>query len=125
MVELALRPNELVARWRTFGEYLDAVDEEQLGPNVAFLVGHGTVRGAVMGAEGRAGDDLERHAMVREVDAAMDAGAFGLSSGLIYAPGMHADADEMRALATAATPRGGLYATPHAQRGRRPVRGAR
>ena len=56
-------------------------------PNVAFLVGHGTVRGAVMGAEARAADDLERQAMVREVDAAMDAGAIGLSSGLIYAPG--------------------------------------
>ena len=41
----------------------------------------------------------------------MDAGAAGLSSGLIYAPGLHADAAEVRALATAATRRGGLYAT--------------
>jgi N-acyl-D-amino-acid deacylase len=111
VVELALRPNELVARWRTFSEYLDAVGEERLGPNVAFLVGHGTVRAAVMGAEGRQATDLERHAMVREVDAAMDSGAVGLSSGLIYAPGMHADAEELRAVATAAARRGGLYAS--------------
>ncbi len=111
VVELALRPHELVARWRSFGEYLDAVGAERLGPNVAFLVGHGTVRAAVMGAEGRPATDLERHAMVREVEAALDAGAIGLSSGLIYAPGMHATADEVRALATAATRRGGLYAT--------------
>ena len=111
LVELALRPNELVARWRTFGEYLDAVDEVALGPNVAFLVGHGTVRGAIVGADARPADDLERHAMLREVNAAMDAGAFGLSSGLIYAPGMHAGPDEMALLATAATRRGGLYAT--------------
>ena len=111
VVELALRPNELVARWRTFGEYLDAVDEERLGPNVAFLVGHGTVRAAVMGAEGRPATDLERQAMVREVDAAMGSGAIGLSSGLIYAPGMHADAEELRAVATAAARHGGLYAT--------------
>ena len=41
----------------------------------------------------------------------MDAGAFGLSSGLIYAPGMHAARDELAALVTAATRRGGLYAT--------------
>ena len=41
----------------------------------------------------------------------MDAGAAGLSSGPIYAPGSHADAAEVRALATAATRRGGLYAT--------------
>ena len=125
VVELALRPNELVARWRTFAEYLDAVEAEHLGPNVAFLVGHGTARAAVMGAEGRPATDLERHAIVREVDAAMEAGAIGLSTGLIYAPGMHADADELRAVATAATERGGLYSTPHAQRGGRPVRGAR
>jgi N-acyl-D-aspartate/D-glutamate deacylase len=111
VVELALRPNELVARWRTFSEYLDVVGEERLGPNVAFLVGHGTVRAAVMGAEGRQATDLERHAMVREVDAAMDSGAVGLSSGLIYAPGMHADAEELRAVATAAARRGGLYAS--------------
>ena len=111
LVELALRPFELVARWRSFGEYLDAVEEQALGPNVAFLVGHGTVRGSVLGSEAREPDDLERRAMVREVEAAMDAGAFGLSSGLIYAPGMHARPDEMAALVTAATRRGGLYAT--------------
>ena len=100
VVELALRPNDL-----------DAVGEERLGSNVAFLVGHGTVRAAVMGAEGRQATDLERHAMVREVDAAMESGAVGLSSGLIYAPGMHADAEELRAVATAAVRRGGLYAS--------------
>jgi dihydroorotase/N-acyl-D-amino-acid deacylase len=111
VVELALRPNELVARWRTFGEYLDAVESERLGPNVAFLVGHGTIRAAVMGSDARAATDAERDAMVSEVDAAMDAGAIGLSSGLIYAPGVHADATELRELATAAARRGGLYAT--------------
>jgi N-acyl-D-aspartate/D-glutamate deacylase len=111
VVELALRPNDLVARWRTFAEYLDAVEGEQLGPNVAFLVGHGTVRAAVMGAEGRPATDLERHAIVREVEAAMEAGAIGLSTGLIYAPGLHAEAEELHAAATAAAKRGGLYST--------------
>jgi dihydroorotase/N-acyl-D-amino-acid deacylase len=111
VVELALRPFELVARWRTFGEYLDTVEGEPLGPNVAFLVGHGTVRASVMGSEGRVATDLERRAMVREVEAALAVGAVGLSSGLIYAPGLHADVGEIRALATAATRRGGLYAT--------------
>ncbi len=111
LVELTLRQNQLVARWRTFGEYLDAVEGESLGINVAFLVGHGTVRGAVMGAEGVVASEPERAAMVREVDVALDAGAFGLSTGLIYAPGMHADPDELAELVTAATRRGGLYAT--------------
>ncbi len=111
IVELALRPNGLVARWRTFAEYLDAVEGERLGANVAFLVGHGTLRAAIMGAEGRSATDLERHAIVREVDAAMDAGAIGLSTGLIYAPGMHAEAEELRAVAAAAARHGGLYST--------------
>jgi N-acyl-D-amino-acid deacylase len=111
VVELSLRPNKLVARWRTFGEYLDTVDAVSLGPNVAFLVGHGTVRAAVVGSEGRPATEPERSAMVAEVEAAMEAGAFGLSSGLIYAPGLHASADEVAALVVAATRRGGLYAT--------------
>jgi N-acyl-D-aspartate/D-glutamate deacylase len=111
LVELALRPNQLVARWLTFGEYLDAVEAEALGLNVAFLVGHGTVRAAVMGAEASIATESERLAMVREVDLALDVGAFGLSSGLIYAPGIHADSGELDAVVTATARRGGLYAT--------------
>jgi N-acyl-D-amino-acid deacylase len=111
LVELALRPHGLVARWHTFAEYLEAVEGERLGINVAVLVGHGTVRGAVLGPDAVAPDAGELAGMVAEVEAAMEAGAFGLSSGLIYAPGMHAGPEELAALATAATRRGGLYAT--------------
>jgi N-acyl-D-amino-acid deacylase len=111
VVELSLRPFGVIARWRTFAEYLDAVDSQPLGLNAAFLVGHGTVRASAMGSDAREPTDLERHAMVREIDAAMEAGAFGLSTGLIYAPGMYAEADELVAVAAAAARRGGLYAT--------------
>ena len=111
LVELSLRPHGIVASWATFGEYLDHVAEQPLGPNVAFLVGHGTVRGAVLGAAARQPDRSELAAMVTEVEAAMDAGAVGLSSGLIYAPGMHAEPDEIHALVAATARRGGLYAT--------------
>jgi N-acyl-D-amino-acid deacylase len=111
VVELALRPFEVVARWRSFSEYLDEVDVEPLGINVAFLVGHGTIRAAVMGSEARGSTDLERHGMVHEVAAAMGCGAFGLSSGLIYAPGIHAPVDELTVLVTAAARAGGLYST--------------
>jgi N-acyl-D-aspartate/D-glutamate deacylase len=65
----------------------------------------------VLGAEAGAATELELAAMVREVEAALEVGAFGLSSGLIYAPGIHADANEIAALVTTATRRGGLYAT--------------
>ncbi len=74
-------------------------------------MGHGTVRGSVLGPDARPPTTDELAAMVREVDAAMDAGAIGLSSGLIYAPGLHADLAELQALAGAAARHGGLYAT--------------
>jgi len=111
LVELSLRPYRLMARWRTFGEYLDRVAEQPLGLNVAFLVGHGTIRGSVIGAEARQPTADELAAMVDEVTLAMDAGAFGLSTGLIYAPGMHAPAAEVEALVSATARQGGLYAT--------------
>ena len=111
LIALALRPNELVARWRSFGEYLERVEEQRLGPNLAFLVGHGTVRASVLGRGPAHADRRGARAMVGEVEAAMDAGAIGLSSGLIYAPGMHATAHEVEALVAASARHGGLYAT--------------
>ncbi|MFL5778178.1 MAG: amidohydrolase family protein [Chloroflexota bacterium] len=111
LVALSLRPNALVARWRTVGEYLDAVDRLELGPNVAFLAGHGTIRGAILGPDDRDPTDAELAAIVGEVGAALDAGAFGLSTGLIYAPGLHADARELEAVARRVADAGALYAT--------------
>ena len=116
IVELSLRPNGLVARWETFAEYLDAVEEQPLGPNVAFLVGHGTVRAAVLGRRGATADADELAAMVGAVEAAMDAGAIGLSSGLIYAPGLHAAAGRGRDAGRAVARARRAVRDPHAQR---------
>jgi N-acyl-D-aspartate/D-glutamate deacylase len=110
-VDLSLAWSGVPAAWATFGEYLDLVDRQSLGPNVAFLVGHGTVRGAVIGATSRAASAEELTAMERRVEEALDAGAFGLSTGLIYAPGIHAPASEIVRLITAAARRRALYAT--------------
>ena len=111
LVELELRANRVTARWRTFAEYLDAVAAERLGLNVAFLAGHGTIRGAVLGSDERQPSSAELDSMVRELDLALDAGAFGLSSGLIYAPGIHAGSAEVVRLVRAAAERGALYST--------------
>jgi N-acyl-D-amino-acid deacylase len=111
VVDLSLRANRIKAHWKTFEEYLDRVEEQPLGPNVAFLVGHGTIRASVLGADPRPPKDRELAAMVDAVEAAMDAGAVGLSTGLIYAPGMHAAPAEIETLVAAAARRGGLYAT--------------
>lgn len=79
--------------------------------NVAFLVGHGTLRLAVMGTDDRPPSPAELNEMRDLVAEGMRAGAVGLSTGLIYRPGKHAALDEIAALATVAAERGGLYAT--------------
>jgi N-acyl-D-amino-acid deacylase len=87
-----------------------ALESGKTGPNVALLIGHGSVRGAVMKADPRrepTADELERmRALVRR---AMDEGAFGLSSGLFYTPGSFAKTEEVIALAAVAGERGGVY----------------
>ena len=79
--------------------------------NYAFMVGHGSVRDAVM--DFRSGppsaEELER--MKDHVRFAMEKGCFGLSSGLIYIPGVYADTEELIALAKVTAPYGGIYAT--------------
>lgn len=97
--------------WTSFGDYLDEVERQPMGTNVALLVGHGTVRWAAMGPDGREPTADELEAMGRYVEEALDAGAIGLSSGLIYAPGVHAAPAEVAALVAVAARRGALYAT--------------
>ncbi|GAB6902080.1 N-acyl-D-amino-acid deacylase family protein [Kineosporia succinea] len=97
--------------WRTVGEYLDRVDRGA-AVNVAYLVPQGTVRMMAMGNDDRpaTGDELVR--MRQLVDEGMRDGAFGLSSGLTYVPGMYADTEELVALCEVVAAHGGFYA-PH------------
>jgi len=82
-----------------------------LGLNVALLIGHGSVRRAVLAMQDRAptADELER--MRAHVRQAIADGAFGLSSGLFYAPASYAKTDEVVALARIAGAAGGVYAS--------------
>ena len=85
-----------------------ALEDGGIGANVALLIGHGSVRGAVMGNDDRAPSAEELARMTRLVRQAVADGAFGLSSGLFYAPGSFAAPDEVAALAREA---GGVYAS--------------
>ncbi len=84
-------------------------NQEGIGPNAAQLVGHGDVRRLVMGTEDRAPTTEELEQMKALVKEAMEQGAFGLSTGLIYVPGRFAKTDEIIELVKVIVPYGGIY----------------
>jgi len=92
------------------GAFLDRIDEARPALDVATMVGHGTVRGAIMGDDNRRpATDLEIADMTARVERGMLEGAFGLSSGLEYDPGFYSTTGELIALARAAAAHGGFY----------------
>jgi len=97
--------------WTAWGEYLDAIDAARPAVNIATLVGHGSVRREVLGNERRAPTDAELAQMRTIVREALADGAVGMSTGLIYVPGIYAQTDEVIALARAAAGVGGVYAS--------------
>ena len=99
--------------WRTFGEWLSKVEEAGMSLNYAPLLGHNTIRVAVMG------EDFKRKAAFSEieemkdlVDEGMRSGAFGLSSVFDSSPGEYAAIEEIIELVKVAREYGGLY-SPH------------
>jgi len=98
-------------RISSFADYLDQLEAAKPGLNVAPLVGHATIRIAVLGWENRAPSPDELAAMKRLTAQAMEEGAFGLSTGLIYVPAIYAQTDEIATLAEIAGQHQGVYAT--------------
>ncbi len=95
--------------WTTLGEYLEFMVEKGVSPNVASFVGATTVRVHELGYEDRPPepDELERmRELVRE---AMEEGALGLGTSLIYAPAFYASTEELVELAKVAGEYGGMY----------------
>ncbi len=97
--------------WSSLDGYARKLAALPLACNLALLVGHGSVRIAVMGFDDRAPDRGELEAMGQLVELAMRQGAFGLSSGLIYAPGSFSETAELVELARVAGASGGFYAS--------------
>ena len=97
---------------RSVGDLFRRIETNQVSPNVATLIGHGTVRGRAMGGDfdrPPTADELER--MRESVDQAMQDGAVGLSTGLIYLPGTFARTEEIIELAKIVAKHGGIYAS--------------
>jgi len=97
--------------WETMAEYMAKLEAQGIALNVAPLVGHGTIRQNVMGFEDRAPTPGELEEMKRLTAEAMEAGAWGLSTGLIYPPGCYAKTEEIIELAKVAAQYGGIYAS--------------
>ena len=95
--------------WTTLGEYLESLERRGVAPNVASFVGATTVRIHELGYEDRppTPEELDRmRALVRQ---AMEEGALGVGSSLIYTPAFYADTDELVALSKVAAGYGGMY----------------
>jgi len=100
---------EVSWKWRTFDDYLQALQKGGLGINIAPLVGHGAIRIAVKGLDESPATPTELERMKGLLEEAMQAGAFGLSTGLVYPPGCYASTDEIIALARVVSKHHGIY----------------
>lgn len=102
---------QLEPSWEDLAGFRSRLDEQGLAVNLAFLVGHGALRGAVVGYAARPATAVEQREMARLLEQELSEGAIGMSTGLIYPPGSFAPTEEIIALAGVAREAGGLYAS--------------
>jgi len=96
-------------RWSSYGSYLDDLRRMGISVNVVPLVGQGMVRAAVMGYSASAPTGAQMARMQAEVAKAMEEGAIGISTGLIYPPGSYATTEELVAVTKPVGERQGFY----------------
>ena len=99
------------ANWSDLDGYRQNVENSGPALNAMMLVGHNTIRSLEMGNERRAPNDQELERMQQHVELAMEQGACGFSTGLVYRPGRWSDTDEVLELAKIVAPFDGSYAT--------------
>lgn len=101
-------PFEKFSGYKEYEEYAQSI---LLKNNMMSLVGHNTLRVSVMGVENRPATEDELELMKERLRSCMEAGALGLSSGLIYIPGVYSNTEELVELCKVIKPYGGIYAT--------------
>ncbi|WP_232622956.1 N-acyl-D-amino-acid deacylase family protein [Pareuzebyella sediminis] len=95
--------------WTTLGEYLEFLEKKGISPNIASFIGNGTLREYAMGYEKRHPTPEEIATMKKLTRQAMEEGAMGLSTSLIYVPSGHAETAEIVELAKVVSDYDGLY----------------
>ena len=91
--------------------FMEEAKRTELGNNVAFLIGHNAIRAHAMGMSPAKPTDAQMADMKESVRIAMEAGFFGYSTGLVYAPSIYGDIDELSELAKVVAAYGGVYAS--------------
>ncbi len=104
-----MTPEPVDWSWRTVGEYLNRLEASGLVLNVGTLAPHGPIRISAMGLAKGKPSRSQLKKMRSMVERAMTDGAFGLSTGLIYPPGMYSDSDELQDLAQIVADHKGIY----------------
>jgi len=95
--------------WHSLEEYLNTLEKQGVALNVGQLIGHGTLRMSVMGLEKRLATEKELNEMKNLIVESMKAGAFGMSSGLVYPPGCYSNTEELIELCKVVARYGGIY----------------
>ncbi len=107
----AFHPHATLPDWGNYHGYFDLLDAAPPAVNIAVLVGHGTLRMTAMKRDRGAPSEAQMRVMKSLLTEGLDAGAVGLSTGLIYEPGRHARTEELIELASMMRASGALYAT--------------
>jgi len=95
--------------WSTLGEYLDYMENRGISTNIASFVGNATIRSYVLGVDSRKPTTDELNQMEGLVKQAMEEGAMGISSSLLYVPSIYSDTDELIALSKVVSQYNGMY----------------
>ncbi len=104
-----MTPQPVEWKWRTTGEYLSALESNGVALNIATLAPHGPIRMSVMGLSKGEPTKAQLRKMRAMVDRSMRDGALGLSTGLIYPPGMFSSTGELQDLARVVADHDGIY----------------
>ncbi len=101
--------SEELILYDTLQDYFSRIEEAGISPNLAFFIPHGNIRTCVLGVEERPPTEAELEEMKQMVRDGMDAGAFGLSTGLVYPPGSMSTTEEIIELCKVVQGYGGIY----------------
>ncbi|MCL4477784.1 MAG: D-aminoacylase [Deltaproteobacteria bacterium] len=96
---------------KSISDYVELVNSQGTSLNILMLIGHGTLRGSVMGRKAEQPTDKDMQTMKSLVRQSMEQGASGISTGLAYTPGAYAKTDEVIELAKVVKEYNGIYAT--------------